>query len=84
MLETIAKNDKPITHGVGAHRDNGNQISLWCKKQYVGMELYKLISKAKFNFIIMSYSDAGIMDKQLIENIMKRHSVKGTYQFKWY
>lgn len=79
VLETIARNDRPITHGVGAHRDNGNQISYWCKKEYVAREFEELIANANFKYIIFSYSDAGLMPKELIEKILKRYAVEGTY-----
>lgn len=82
VLETIARNDKPEIHGVGAHRDNGDQISKWCKKGYVHEEFEKLIARAKFKHIIFSYSDAGIMSKEFIEKVLKRYAKEGTYEFK--
>ena len=82
VLETIARNDCPETHGVGAHRDNGDQISKWCKKGYVHEEFERLISSAKFKHVILSYSDAGIMSKEFIESVMKRYAKEGTYEFK--
>ncbi len=82
VLETIAKNDNPETHGVGAHRDNGTQISKWCKKGYVHEEFEKLIANANFKYIIFSYSDAGIMSKEYIEKVLKRYAKEGTYEFK--
>ena len=82
VLETIAKNDNPEIHGVGAHRDNGNQISSWCKKGLVHEEFEKLISNAQFKHIIFSYSDAGIMSKEYIEKVLKRYAKDGTYEFK--
>lgn len=81
VLETIARNDHPTTHGVGAHRDNGNQISRWCKKEYVGMEFQKAIATANFKHILFSYSDAGIMSKEFIEKTLKRYAVDGSYKF---
>lgn len=82
VLETIAKNDNPETHGKGAHRDNGNQISKWCKKGCVHEEFEKLIANANFKHIFLSYSDAGIMSKEYIESVLKRYAKEGTYQFK--
>lgn len=82
VLETIARNDNPETHGVGAHRDNGNQISKWCRKGLVQEEFEKLIANANFKHIIFSYSDAGIMSKEFIEKVLKRYAKEGTYKFK--
>ncbi|MEG1142662.1 MAG: DNA adenine methylase, partial [Clostridia bacterium] len=82
VLETIAKNDSPETHGIGAHRDNGNQISMWCRKGRVQEEFSRLIENAKFRHIVFSYSDAGIMSKEFIEKVLKRYAKDGTYFFK--
>ena len=82
VLETIARNDMPKIHGVGAHRDNGDQISKWCKKGYVHEEFEKLIANANFKHIIFSYSDAGIMSKDFIEKVLKRYAKEGSYEFK--
>ena len=82
VLETIAKNDNPETHGKGAHRDNGDQISKWCRKGLVHEEFEKLIANANFKHIIFSYSDAGIMSKEYIESVLKRYAKEGTYIFK--
>ena len=79
VLETIARNDKPETHGIGAHRDNGTQISNWCKKGLVHAEFERLIKNANFKYIIMSYSDAGIMDREYIESVLKRYAKPGTF-----
>ena len=82
VLETIAKNDKPVTHGKGAHRDNGYQISNWSKKGAVEREFIDLIAKAQFKHIVVSYSDAGLMSKEFIEKALKRFAVPGSYQLK--
>lgn len=82
VLETIARNDNPEIKGIGAHRNNGNQISKWCKRGYVHEEFEKLIAQADFKHIIFSYSDAGIMSKEYIEKVLKRYAKEGTYYFK--
>jgi adenine-specific DNA-methyltransferase len=82
VLETIAKNDRPATHGVGAHRDNGNQISDWCKKGLVENRFEQLIKKANFKYIVMSYSDAGLMSKEFIEKVLKRYAKPNSYKIK--
>ena len=82
VLETIAKNDNPDIHGLGAHRDNGDQISNWCKKGMVEQAFENLIKNANFKYIVMSYSDAGLMSKSFIEKVLKRYAVTGTYKLK--
>lgn len=82
VLETIAKNDHPLIHGKGAHRENGSQISNWCKKGVVEREFIELVAKAQFKYIVVSYSDAGLMSKEFMEKALKRFAVPGTYQLK--
>lgn len=81
-LETIAKNDRPEVHGIGAHRDNGDQISPWSKYGRVHNEFVRLIMNAKFRYIMFSYSDAGLMSKEFIEKVLKRFAKPGTYTCK--
>lgn len=81
VLETIARNDNPIHHGIGAHRDNGEQISSWSKKYKVELEFYNIVANAKFNYIGLSYSDAGIMERKYIEAVLKRFSKPQRFKF---
>lgn len=81
VLETIARNDRPAVHGVGAHRDN-DRLSKWCKKGEVEYEFEKLIKNANFKHIIFSYSDKGIMSARFIECVLKRYAKPGSYVFK--
>lgn len=78
VLETISRNDFPKTHGVGAHREN-DRISKWCKKGEVEVEFEKIIKNANFKYIILSYSDKGIMSPKFIESVMKRYGKKDSY-----
>ena len=81
VLETIARNDNPVTHGVGAHRNN-DRLSTWCKRGEVEFWFEKLISEAKFKHIIFSYSDKGIMSLKFIESVLKRYAKPGSYTLK--
>lgn len=81
VLETIVRNDSPITHGIGKHRDN-DRLSKWCKKGEVEFEFEKLIKNANFQHIVFSYSDKGIMSASFIEAVLKRYCVPGTFVFK--
>lgn len=81
VLETIIRNDKPKTHGVGAHRDN-DRLSKWCKKGEVEFEFERIIKNAQFKYIVFSYSDKGIMSPKFIESVMKRYGKSETFVFK--
>lgn len=81
VLETIVRNDKPKIHGVGAHREN-DRLSKWCKKGEVEFEFEKIVKNAKFRYILLSYSDKGIMTPKFIESVLKRYGKPETYVFK--
>lgn len=82
LLETIAKYDNPEIKGITGARDTSNQTSAFSKDGEVQIEFERLIAKAKFNHIIVSYSSAGIMSKEYIENVLKRYGKEETYKFK--
>ena len=81
VLETIARNDNPVVHGVGKHRKN-DRLSNWCKKGFAEYEFEKLIKNAKFKHIIFSYSDKGLMSLKFLESALKRYAKDDTYELK--
>lgn len=81
VLETIARNDNPKTHGVGKHRDN-DRMSNWCKKGFVEFEFERIIKECKYKHIVFSYSDKGLMSSKFIEAVLKRYGKPETYEFK--
>lgn len=82
LLETIAKYDNPEIKGKTGARDTTSQTSDFSKDGKVHIEFERLIAKAKFKYIIVSYSTDGLMSKEYIENILKRYGKEKTYQFK--
>lgn len=82
LLETIAKYDNPEIKGVTGSRDTSNQTSAFSKAGEVHIEFEKIIAKANFKYIIVSYSSAGIMSKEYIESVLKRYGKEETYKFK--
>lgn len=82
LLETIAKYDNPEIKGITGARDTSNQTSAFSKNGEVQVEFEKIIAKAKFKYIIVSYSSAGIMSKEYIESVLKRYGKEETYKFK--
>jgi adenine-specific DNA-methyltransferase len=81
LLETIAKYDNPDIKGKGGLRNTSETSSSFCKKGDVEVIFEKIIAKAKFKYIILSYSSDGIMSKKYIENILKRYGKPQTYEF---
>ena len=82
LLETIAKYDSPEIKGKTGARDTKLQTSNFSRVGKVHIEFEKIIAKAKFKYIIVSYSTAGIMSKEYIESVLKRYGKEETYQFK--
>lgn len=82
MLETIALYDNPEITGITGARNTSHQSSEWCKQGPSHIAFEEIIAHAKFKHIILSYSSAGIMSKEYIEAVLKRHGKKDTYSFK--
>lgn len=82
LLETIAKYDNPEIKGKTGARDTSSQTSDFSKDGKVHIKFEKIIAKAKFKYIIVSYSTDGIMSKEFIESVLKRYGKEETYQFK--
>ena len=80
LLETISKYDYPEIHGVTGMRPYDDLKSSFCMKSEVTDAFEDLISKAKFNNIVMSYSTDGLMTSDEIERILKRHGIEETYK----
>ena len=82
LLETIALYDNPEIKGITGARDTSKLTSDFSKSGNVHVAFEKIIARAKFKHIIMSYSSDGIMSKEYIENVLKRHGKPETLVFK--
>ena len=82
MLETIALYDNPELKGKTGARDTSKLTSDFSKAGEVHVAFEKIIARAKFKHIIMSYSSDGIMSKEYIESVLKRHGKPETLVFK--
>ena len=82
LLETIALYDNPTIKGVTGARDTSKLTSDFSKSGNVHVAFEKIIARAKFKHIIMSYSSDGIMSKDYIESVLKRHGKPETLVFK--
>lgn len=80
VLETAAKYDFPEVKGVTGLRTYKDQKSNFCNKKLVLNEFSKLMEKAKFKHIILSYSSDGLMSVDDIEAIMKQLGKSDTYK----
>ena len=82
LLETIARYDNPEIKGVTGARNTTNLTSNFSKDGAVHIAFEKIIARAKFKHIILSYSSDGIMSKEYIESVLKRHGKPETLVFK--
>ncbi len=82
LLETIALYDNPEIKGITGARDTSNLTSDFSKVGNVHVAFEKIIARANFKHIILSYSSDGIMSKEYIESVLKRHGKPETLVFK--
>lgn len=82
LLETISLYDSPELRGKTGCRDTSLQTSKFSKAGEVHIQFEKIIAKAKFKYIILSYSSDGIMSKEYIESVMKRYGNPKTFEFR--
>ena len=82
LLETIALYDEPELKGKTGARNSSTKTSKFSKPGEVHIEFEKIIAKANFKYIILSYSSDGIMSKEYIESVMKRYGKPETFEFR--
>lgn len=80
VLETIAKNDSPILHGKTGLREYQKQKSIFCSKIGVYQGLEDLLKEANFRYIFLSYNNEGIMENNVIEQIMRKFGQYSVHQ----
>ena len=81
VLETAALYDYPEVKGKTVQRkDNATKKSTFCIKKEVLNSFEQLLKKAKFKYIILSYSNEGLMDLKDIERIMKENGKSETIE----
>lgn len=84
LLETAARYDNPKLKGITGQRAYENkQRSEFCSKKTASSAFERVIQKAKFKYIVVSYSTDGLMSINEIENIMKKYGKKETYELRY-
>ncbi len=73
ILETIARWDSPLLHGVTGMRDCSEQKSIFCNRRGALEGLTRIIDNANSRHIIMSYNDDGLLAKKELLSILSRH-----------
>ena len=81
ILETAALYDYPEVKGKTVQRkDNINKRSTFCIKKKVLDSFDQLLKEAKFKYIILSYSNEGLVSLEEIERIMKKNGKPETFE----
>jgi len=78
LLETVARYDNPIISGVTGIRSENQLSSDYCKKGKVTEAFRALLETAKFRYIVVSYSNEGIMSVDEIAAILENSCDKRT------
>ncbi len=82
LLETVARYDNPEIKGVTGIRNDPEASSDYCKKNKVSLAFEQLIEKSKFKYIVVSYSNEGLMSEEEISEILKKHGNPKTLMIK--
>lgn len=80
LLETLIKMDNPSISPITGSRPTGPMRSDWSKEFKVNILLDKILSETTAKYVIMSYSDDGIMSRSFIEAAFKRYGKAETYE----
>lgn len=74
LLETIAKYDYPEIKGITGRRANKKEKSLYSIKEKVAIAYEQLISDARFEHIVISYSTQSLLPVEDLLSILKKYS----------
>lgn len=77
LLETIAKYDYPEIRGKTGRRVNNDKKSLYSKRKSALYAFEDLIRQARFNDIIISYSNQSLVSLDDLVNMLKKFSSDG-------
>lgn len=82
LLETLVLNDEPTISKVTGSRPTAPMRSDWSKDIKAHILLDKIVAKTKARYIMLSYTNDGIMSKEFIEAVLKRYGKAETYMCK--
>ena len=83
LVETIAKYDNPQIHGVTGMRDYEGKKSTFCNARTALVDLERVITTAKFRYLVMSYNSEGIMKQDDILNMFSKYGDAKLEQFEY-
>lgn len=80
ILETIAKYDNPIIKGVTGMREYSDVKSEYCQKGKVEKAFNDLLKNISARYILISYNNEGLLSKDILSKIIKKHGKKDTFK----
>lgn len=73
LLETLIRYDNPTLKGVTGTRNFPWISQTWSTKNLVNIEFERTVAKTSAKYIVLSYSSDGLMSKDFILSVLKRH-----------
>lgn len=80
ILETLIRYDNPTLKGITGTRDMSWVSQTWSTKNDVEVEFENTVAKTKAKHVILSYSSDGLMTKEYILNVLRRHCEKDSVE----
>ena len=75
VLETLARYDHPEVRGVTGLRPYDGQKSDFCMKRRALPAFEEMVAKTSARYVFLSYNSEGIMQKDEILSVMRKHGV---------
>lgn len=80
ILETIARYDYPVIHGISGMREYENQKSLFCQKNKVKRAFIDLLSSLDTKYILISYNNEGLLSTDELSEIICTTCKRDTFK----
>jgi adenine-specific DNA-methyltransferase len=72
LLETIARWDNPILHGVSGKRETAQLYSTFSSKRHALNSLKQIITRGRYRYLLMSYSSDGLISHEQIMSLLQQ------------
>lgn len=79
ILETIARYDNPVIHGVTGMRDYGQQKSEFCAAGSVEGAFRRMIEAANVRYVLISYNNEGLLSTERLSAICQEYAVNQSF-----
>lgn len=80
VLETIARYDKPVIHGVTGMRDYRQQKSDFCTVKGVEDAFRRMIEAANVRYVLISYNNEGLLSTERLSAICRQYEVNHSFR----